>query len=196
MFNVDSSWASKRVLFLDVATRSTGWAFYTDTNKPVLQYGAFQTDSKYVYVRLQRLNESMKALSQLLNPDLVVMEGGFAESKEKVNCPHCNTLIHGVVNFYDRSADVTMMLAEARGSAAAAFDCPIMKISNTEWKKAIGLNTKEKLKREVVKYEAYLAACQLWDTDITITFNKGKATYDESDACAALAYVLRDMRYD
>lgn len=196
-FEVNKSWTDKKVMFLDVATKSTGYAFYGKLGEvKQLKYGAIQTESPYLYTRLQILNREMQKINDLFTPDIVVMEAGFAETSEKVHCPKCNNAIYGTVNFWDRSAEVSMMLAEARGAAAAAFDCPMMKISNTEWKKGIGIETRESLKRSAVKYEVYLQACSLWDISLPITTLKKKATFDESDACAALAYVLRDLRCD
>lgn len=194
-FSVNESWHGKTVVALDVATQSTGWAAW---HKEALFVGAIQTPSPYVYERIQKLAAEMYCqVAMPFTPDIVVIEAGFAETGgESVYCPKCNTCIHGTTNFYDRSAEVTMMLAEARGAAESVFRCPIMKISNTAWKKALGIESRDRLKRDRIKYEVYLEACALWDCSLPITMLKKKATYDASDAAAMLAVVLRDMRYD
>lgn len=196
-FVMDSSWIDKKVMFLDVATQSTGWAFHGPIDgKHILKHGAIQSNSPYLYERLRKLNRQARNVHELFHPDLIVIEAGFADNGDVVTCPDCNAKIKGSMSFWDRSAEITMMLAEARGAVATAFECSVMKISNTEWKKAIGLITRDKLKRDAVKYEAYLIACNLWGESLPITMLKGKATFDESDACAGLAYVLRDLRYE
>ncbi len=193
-FKIDESWRGKQIAALDVATQSTGWAVW-DGEK--FYVGSVQPKSPYVYKRIQDLQKMLfYSVAFNFQLDMVVMEAGFAETGESLFCPKCNERIYGATSFFDRSAEVTMMLAEARGAAAAAFSCPIMKIGNTSWKKALGIQTAAKLKRDTVKYEVYLAACEMWGKDLPITMLKKKATYDESDAAAILAVVLRDMRYD
>jgi hypothetical protein len=192
MFKINESWNGLTVGALDVSTQSTGWAMLKAGQ---LYNGAIQTPSKYVYERIRKLNIALKQISDSFIPDLIIMEAGFADSESVSFCPRCNEKIHGSLSFSDRSAEITMMLAEARGAASAAFGCPIMKIGNTTWKNKLGIFTRDKLQRDEIKYNVYIEACAMWNVDLPITLLGKKATYDESDAAAILGVVLRDMEY-
>lgn len=188
MFEIDKSWARMSVMSVDVSTKSSGWAYYGVWKESPLQSelrcGVFQPQSDYVYERLQLMHRDFEMISDCFRPDLLIIESGFADTNGA-----------GIPIQENKSAGVTMKLAEARGAVMSAFKCPVIQIGNTEWKRGIGIVTMEDLAREKVKQKVHEIASKIWEIVLPITKCQGKATYDESDAAAMLAYVLRDLKY-
>lgn len=177
---------------MDAATYSSGWAYYENDfimGSPQFDFGVVQCFDPYPFTRYREQHIQFEKIAAKYKPDILVVEMGFGSTQHTDGTRYRTPVT-------DRSLNVTMMLAAVRGAIASAFDCPVIEISNTEWKSGLGIHDAEMLDREEVKRVVYNIVCQKMELILPFTMKGKKATYDVSDAGGLLIDFLENKRWD
>ena len=62
----------KKLISMDMATKSTGWAFFDEGQ--LTEYGVLKANDDYIYSRLLTMRSQIREILELHQPDIVVVE--------------------------------------------------------------------------------------------------------------------------
>jgi len=85
----------KKTVGLDMATKSTGWAFFN--GEKLEEYGILKANEDYIYSRLLTMKSQIRDVLELHKPDIVVMEEVPISNKGNLDIGKNLCILQGLV---------------------------------------------------------------------------------------------------